>query len=78
MPESVLAAVDPMSMILSNRAYLIWVELHHPHVPKVAEIQAVLKTMSPEDQRSAVSRAKNLAAYGHAVEAAYAAQSKAS
>ena len=64
------AAIDPMAMIFSGAAYLRWIEWKHPHVEKVADIVAVLKTMSPEEQRATVSRAKTLAAYGKAVEEA--------
>ena len=74
MPKSMLAAVDPMSMILSNKAYLIWVEMHHPHEPSIAAIQATLKTMTPQERRSTIARAKELAAYGNAFEEAAAAK----
>ena len=76
--EHSYAAVDPMSMILSGRAYLIWVEKNFPHVPKPADVQAALQAMSPEEQRVAVGRAKELVAYGRAVESAYAGTAKAS
>jgi hypothetical protein len=62
-----------MALILSGRAYLIWVEMHHPHVPKVADIQAVLRTMTPEERNAAVIRARTLAGYGKAFEEAIAA-----
>ena len=65
-------AIDPMALILSGRAYLIWLELHHPHVPKVADIQAVLRTMTPEERNAAVIRAGTLAGYGKAFEEAIA------
>jgi hypothetical protein len=65
-------AIDPMALILSGRAYLIWVELHHPHVPKVADIEAVLRTMTPEERNAAVIRAQTLAGYGKAFEDAIA------
>ena len=70
--ESSYAAIDPMALILSGRAYLAWVELHHPHVPKIAEIQEALRSMTPEEQKSTLSRAKTLAAFGKAVEEAHA------
>ena len=43
-------AVDPMYLILSEKAYQIWVEQHYPHVPKVAEVQAVLRVMRPKNR----------------------------
>jgi len=70
-PDSLFGlSVDPMSLILSGKAYLIWVEQHHPHEPKVAELQEVLRTMSPEEQNAALSRARAVAGYGKAVEEA--------
>lgn len=66
-------AIDPMALVLSGKAYLIWVEMHHPHVPKVADIQAVLRTMTREEWSTALSRARTLVGYGKAVEEAIAA-----
>ena len=65
-------AIDPMALILSGRAYITWVELHHPHVPKVADIEAVLRTMTPGERSVAVIRARALAEYGKAFEDAIA------
>jgi hypothetical protein len=64
-------AVDPMYLILSGSAYLHWVEQHHPHEPKVAEIEAALRAMTAEEQNAALSRARALVAYGRAVEEAF-------
>jgi hypothetical protein len=69
-PSDIGRAIDPMSLILSGKAYLIWVELHHPHVPKIAEISAALRAMTPEEQNAALSRARTLVGYGKAVEEA--------
>jgi hypothetical protein len=64
------AAIDPMAMILHGKAYLIWLEIHHPHVPSVAEIEQVLKRMTKVERNLSVARAKTLVAYGKAVEEA--------
>ncbi len=61
------AAIDPMSLFLSDRAYLIWVELHHPHEPALSKIAEVVKTLSPEEKKFALAQAKKLAAYSKAV-----------
>lgn len=61
------AAIDPMSLFLSDRAYLIWVELHHPHEPALSKVAEVVKTLSPEEKKFALSQAKKLAAYSKAV-----------
>lgn len=64
-------AVDPMYLILSGSAYLRWVEQHHPHELKVAEIEAALRAMTAEEQDAALSRARALVAHGRAVEEAF-------
>jgi len=46
----------------------IWYEIHHPHVPKVAEIQQVLRSMTPEEQKEALNRARTLENYAKAEE----------
>jgi hypothetical protein len=66
-------AIDPMYLVLSGSAYLRWVEQHHPHELKVADIQAVLRGMPREEQNAALSRAKTLVQHGKAVEDAFAA-----
>lgn len=74
--EHLYAAIDPMALILSGKAYLIWVEIHHPHVPKVSELQEAVRAMTPEEQKAALSRAKTMAAYGKVVEEAIATMKK--
>ena len=46
----VKAEIDPMAMILSEQVYLRWVELKHPHVPSVAEVQQVVRTATTEEK----------------------------
>lgn len=74
--DHLYAAIDPMALFLSGMAYLIWVEKHHPHVPKVADVQEAVRSMTPEEQRVAVARAQTFAAYGRAVEEAIATMKK--
>jgi hypothetical protein len=69
--------IDPMALILSGSAYLAWVDLHHPHEPKVADLQAVLRTMTHEERHAAVIRARTLTRYGTAFEEAMAAVERA-
>jgi len=57
-------AIDPMALILSGRAYLIWVEMHHPHVPKVLDLKNILRMMTAEERRAALARAKSLGEFG--------------
>jgi hypothetical protein len=68
--DNLYVAIDPMALILSGKAYLIWVEKHHPHVPKVAEIQEALRGITPEEQKDILNRTRTLADYAAAVEEA--------
>jgi hypothetical protein len=64
------AAIDPMALILHGKAYLIWVEKNHPHVPKVAEIREVLGSLSDEERRNVQAQAKVLAEFSKNVQEA--------
>jgi hypothetical protein len=59
-------AIDPIALILKGKALDIWFEIHHPHEPKVAEIQQVLRSMTPEEQKEALNRARTLENYAKA------------
>ena len=61
-------AIDPMALILEGKALDIWYEFKHPHEPKVAKIQEVLRSMTPEEQKATLNRAKDLANYAKAEE----------
>ena len=63
---SKFVTIDPMALILTGKALDIWYEIHHPHVPKVAEIQQVLRSMTPEEQEAALQRARTLENYAKA------------
>jgi hypothetical protein len=65
-------AIDPMYLILSGSAYLRWVEQHHPHEQRVADIRAALRGMTDQEQRAALTRAQTLIEHGKAVEEAFA------
>jgi hypothetical protein len=49
-----------------GKALDIWYEIHHPHEPKVAEIQQVLRSMRPQEQKEALNRARILENYAKA------------
>jgi hypothetical protein len=67
MAKNTFVAIDPMSMILSPAAYRIWLEKKHPHVPKVAEIQEVFRSMPRGERKAALNRARTVANYGKTV-----------
>jgi hypothetical protein len=60
-------AVDPMYLVLSHSAYQVWVERRHPHVPRLKDIQAAFREMTPGEQDAAVARARAMVDYGQAV-----------
>jgi hypothetical protein len=62
-----VAAVDPISLILSGGAYIAWAEGHNPHVPDIADLAAALRSMSVEERSFAVARARVLADTANAV-----------
>ena len=66
--DSKYAAIDPMALVLSTKAYLIWVEIHHPNVPRLSNVAEVINTMNIKEKKFALARAKTLIAYGKAVE----------
>jgi hypothetical protein len=60
-------AIDPMALILKGDAYLLWCEIHHPHVPSTPEIKELFKRMTPEQRKMVISRSKMLTKYGEAL-----------
>jgi hypothetical protein len=72
----VKAEIDPMAMILSERVYLRWVELKHPHVPSVAEVKQVVRTATTGEKSAMLDRAKMVAEHARVVEQAIAELSK--
>jgi DNA-binding beta-propeller fold protein YncE len=63
-------AIDPMALLLNTKQYLRWVNMHHPHVPKVAEIEQFLRLMSSEEREQVLKNARMLRAYADAAEQA--------
>lgn len=61
-------AVDPMALMLSNKAYLIWIQIHHPHEPALSKIAELTRSLTQEEKVFALARAKTLVAYGRAME----------
>jgi hypothetical protein len=63
-------AIDPMALFLSGAAYLRWEQIHHPHVPTVAEMREGFACLSPEQKKAALQRAKVMAEYSAAIQEA--------
>ncbi|HEY9596645.1 MAG TPA: hypothetical protein V6D33_03135 [Cyanophyceae cyanobacterium] len=68
MPTFKYAEVDPMALVLSDRAYLIWVEIHHPNEPALSKVAEVVKSLTMDEKKFALAKAKALIAYGKAVQ----------
>ena len=63
-------AIDPLALIFSGDAYRILTEKLHPHVPKVSEIQEVVRSMTAEERSFALARARIFIAHSKAIEEA--------
>jgi hypothetical protein len=62
-PGANYRAIDPMALILKGKWLDIWYEIHHPHV---GEIQQVLRSMTPQEQKEVLNRARILESYAKA------------
>jgi hypothetical protein len=58
-------AIDPLALILPSNVYGRLIEWLHPHVPKVDEIRPIFRTMTTEQKRAALGRAKTLVELGN-------------
>jgi hypothetical protein len=65
--EHVIAAIDPMALILSEKWYLIWTEIHHPHVELNASLEKVFERATPHERAEAAARAEKIAGFAAAV-----------
>ena len=59
--------VDPLSMMLSTRAYLMLIEKLHPNVPILRDAVA---TMTAEEKKDALAMANTMAAAADAMKKA--------
>ena len=64
----IIAACDPMASILPLKWYLIWVEMHHPHVPSLDTIGKLVSQMSADERKLVVAQAKSVKTLCKAVE----------
>jgi hypothetical protein len=62
------AAIDPMALLLSDRAYLIWVEIHHPNEPPLSKMAEIVKSLTAEERKFAQARAMAMGAYAKTME----------
>ncbi|MBD7913386.1 MULTISPECIES: YukJ family protein [Clostridium] len=61
-----LKVIDPMALILGphSKAYLIWCEIHHPNLPKVADVKQLMESMTTEERELALLNAKAIKRQG--------------
>jgi hypothetical protein len=57
-------AIDIMKLVLNDKAYDIWNQIHHPHEPKIAEIEQLFDRMNEAQRAEAISKVKTLAKFG--------------
>lgn len=60
------ALVDPLSMLVPTRVYLILVELHHPHAPLVESLAKAFERATAQERAETL---RNLEALSVSVEA---------
>jgi hypothetical protein len=64
-------AIDPMALMLSEKAYLMVVEIRHPNTPLTSgEVAKVFGSMNAQEKKVSLARAQALIACGRAIEAA--------
>lgn len=73
---SVYAAIDPLALLFPTDVYLILMEIRHPHEPLTAQLEEVVKRMSPEQKAYAHARVRTLTEYAGAVSKALGAPAK--
>ncbi len=56
-------AIDPMSQLLPEKWYLIWLEIHNPHNPLIHGVNEVMAQMPKEERVALVKRAERIEAY---------------
>jgi len=64
------AAIDPVALFLSERAYLIYVEMKHPHEPLVDTLAKVAKEMTPAERKAVLANVRGFTELANAVSGA--------
>ncbi|HEX2914007.1 MAG TPA: hypothetical protein VH186_24595 [Chloroflexia bacterium] len=62
------AAIDPLALLFPSDVYIKIVEMLHPHVPLIAVVEEVVKSLPVEEKKAVINRAKRLIEYGDAVQ----------
>ncbi len=55
---SSMIAIDPMAALLPQRVYLIYLEIHHPHVPLSETIAQLSKRMTVAERKLVLAQAR--------------------
>jgi len=66
-PARNTVAIDPMKLLLTDSAYLKWVEGHNPHTPSGKEIEQFVGRLSVEDKTASAKRATEIEALARVV-----------
>ncbi len=68
--NSFFAAIDPVALLLSERAYLIYVEMKHPHEPITETLAKVAKELTPAERKAVLSSVREFTEIANAVSSA--------
>ncbi len=68
--NSFFAAIDPVAMLLSERAYLIYVEMKHPHEPITETLAKVAKELTPAERKAVLTSVRGFTEIANAVSSA--------
>lgn len=68
--NSFFVAIDPVALLLSEKAYLIYVEMKHPHEPLTETFAKVAKQMTVADRKAVLANVRALTELANAVSAA--------
>jgi len=58
--ETILAAIDPMALILPPAIYAKWVEGRHPHVSSVEELKKFQAQLNARERKAVSAQAKTV------------------
>lgn len=60
--------VDPLAMVLTTEAYLIWCEIHHPRIDPLAGVREAVGELEPHERASLLTRIQRVDKYVKAIE----------
>lgn len=62
-----IVAIDPMKLLLTDSAYLMWIKGHYPHTPSGKEIEQFVASLTAEEKKASTKRAAKIEVLASAV-----------